>query len=181
MLPFSASLLMQPNVARETTPRAGAVVPATRFVVRATVDASTPRFTMRPLARLVELERAVAPDDCAGTIAGAIGSAKTARIDKNVEHTKNAPANRNTVPMAFFATVAILRLFIHYSPADANPTNPPFPAHTKRYTTTIVCLYYNIFGTICPDRKHGLTKDTRIKNAPWGITLFSIFFKHAFK
>ena len=116
----------EPVVARETTPRAGAVVPATRFVVRATVDASTPRFTIRPLARLVELERAVAFDVCIGTTAGAIGSANTARIDKNVEHTKNAPAKRNTVPMAFFATVAILRLFIHYSPADANPTNPPF-------------------------------------------------------
>ena len=32
---------------------------------------------------------------------GAIGSANTARIDTNVEQTRNAPANKNTVPIAF--------------------------------------------------------------------------------
>ena len=45
--------------------------------------------------------------------AGAIGSAKTARIDTNVEQTKNAPANRNTVPIAFLQCSAKLRLFIN--------------------------------------------------------------------
>ncbi len=40
------------------------------------------------------------------------GSAKAVRIDKNVEHTKNAAANKNTVPNAFLKTSPKLRLFI---------------------------------------------------------------------
>lgn len=56
---------------------------------------------------------------------GAIGSAKTARIDNKVEQTKNAPANKNTVPTAFLQKSAILRLFINYSPVfRENPENP---------------------------------------------------------
>ena len=99
---------------RETTPRDAFVVPATRFgavAVRATVAADIPRFVVRPDARFVVFVRGDALV-CVGTIVGAIGSANTARIDKNVEQTKNAPASRNTVPTAFFATNAISRFFI---------------------------------------------------------------------
>ena len=117
---------VEPVVLRETTPRGDTlVVPATRLVVRATVAPDVPRLTVRPAARFVEFARGDA-FDCVGATTGAIGSAKTARMDKNVEQTKKAPAKRNIVPTAFFATDAILRLFIHYSPADTNPTNPPF-------------------------------------------------------
>lgn len=56
---------------------------------------------------------ASAPDDVGTVFAGAIGSANTARIDNNVEQTKNAPANKNTVPIAFFTCSAKLRLFIN--------------------------------------------------------------------
>lgn len=56
---------------------------------------------------------------------GAIGSAKTARMDNKVEQTKNAPANKNTVPTAFLQKSAILRLFINYSPVfRGTPENP---------------------------------------------------------
>ena len=47
--------------------------------------------------------------------AGAIGSAKTARIDNNVEQIKNAPANRNTVPIAFLYAFVIFWFFIELS------------------------------------------------------------------
>lgn len=141
-------------VARDTTPRDRLVVPATRpvaDVVRATVAFDTPRFVVRPDARFVAFVRGDA-FDCTGVIAGAIGSANTARIDKNVEHTKNAPAKRNTVPTAFFATNAISRLFIHYSPADAKSMNPPFLACQTGHTTIVVRLYYNIFSAICKEQ-----------------------------
>ena len=44
-------------VPRDTIPRDALVVPATRFVVRATVSAETPRFTVRPAARFVAFVR----------------------------------------------------------------------------------------------------------------------------
>lgn len=49
------------------------------------------------------------------TLTGAIGSAKTARIDNNVEQTKNAPASKNTVPTAFLQQSAIFWRFIKLS------------------------------------------------------------------
>jgi hypothetical protein len=62
--------------------------------------------------------RALFPARCAwgptnvGSITGATGSANTARIDKNVEHTKNAPANKKTVLTAFFNDFATVLVFI---------------------------------------------------------------------
>ena len=47
--------------------------------------------------------------------AGTIGSANTERIDINVEHTKNAAANKNTVPMAFFNEFVFTRKVIIFS------------------------------------------------------------------
>lgn len=65
---------------------------------------------------VVRRDVAVVRGDCAVTIApvvGAIGSANTARIDNNVEQTKNAPASKKTVPTAFLQQSAMLRLFIN--------------------------------------------------------------------
>lgn len=47
-----------------------------------------------------------------GVVVGAIGSANTARIDIKVEHTKNAPASKKTVPIAFLYKTPKLRFFI---------------------------------------------------------------------
>ena len=77
--------------------------------VRATVArdvAAVLRGLVRPELRVV----AARPDCGAATefgSYGAIGSAKTARIDNKVEQTKNAPANRKTVPTAFLKESAI--------------------------------------------------------------------------
>jgi hypothetical protein len=112
---------------RATTPRLTVAWPAdcARDVA---ADALARVATERPAGAFVTVPldaspRAVAPDErdvapeprglCAdGAICGAIGSAKTARIDKNVEHTKNAAASRNTVPAAFLNISPILRVFI---------------------------------------------------------------------
>lgn len=53
--------------------------------------------------RAVALPARVAwgPATTVDVAAGAIGSANTARIEINVEQTRNAPANKNTVPIAF--------------------------------------------------------------------------------
>lgn len=110
-------------VARDTTPRdvAAAVVRGLATVVRdATLRAVfadgvavVPRDTTFDVARR---DVALVRGDCAVTIApvvGAIGSANTARIDNNVEQTKNAPASKKTVPTAFLQQSAMLRLFIN--------------------------------------------------------------------
>ena len=55
--------------------------------------------------------------------AGAIGSANTARIDRHVEHTKNAPASKNTVPTAFLIKSVIFRRCIFCLPH--NNSNSP--------------------------------------------------------
>ena len=110
-------------VPRDVTPRdADDVVDALFVVVRDAADGrvDTPRETVAfdVVVRAVDILRddCVRPDvraDAAfargdwavgtfGTAVGETGSAKTARIDKNVEHTKNAPASKNTVPTAFF-------------------------------------------------------------------------------
>ena len=107
-------------VPRDVTPRdaVDALFVVARDAAAGRVD--TPReivaFDVVPRAVDILREDCVRPDargdvafargDCAagtfGTAVGATGSAKTARIDKNVEHTKNAPASKNTVPTAFF-------------------------------------------------------------------------------
>ncbi len=62
-------------------------------------------FVVRAVAVLrAEFTRAVV-----GIAVGAIGSAKTVRIDNNVEQIKNAPASKNIVPTAFlYASVIFL-------------------------------------------------------------------------
>lgn len=93
----------RPDTLRAAT---GAVVP------RATVAAAVPRdvAVVRADVRAVAPARGDWAD--AGVTAGAIGSANTARIDNNVEQTKNAPASKNTVPTAFLQKSPKLRLFI---------------------------------------------------------------------
>lgn len=110
-------------VARDTTPRdvvvavvrglATVVRDATLRAVFADGVAVVPRDTTFDVARR---DVALVRGDCAVTIApvvGAIGSANTARIDNNVEQTKNAPASKKTVPTAFLQQSAMLRLFIN--------------------------------------------------------------------
>ena len=61
---------------------------------------------------------------------GAIGSAKTERIEINVEQTKKAVANKNNVPIAFLQEFALIRIFIEKSPALlSQATNADFPAN----------------------------------------------------
>jgi hypothetical protein len=66
--------------------------------------------------RLLAVARGlVRPLRCGNVFAGAIGSANTERIDINVEHTKNAAANKNTVPIAFLQEFAFIRNVIIFS------------------------------------------------------------------
>lgn len=124
-------------VVRDVTPRDATAAGAVPVVPRDTVlrdvtareefttlpDAAVPRDTVAVV--VAELPRGlvralrtfdVARGDCdaaaVGTT-GATGSANTARIDSNVEQTKKAPANKNTVPTAFLQKSATLRLFIN--------------------------------------------------------------------
>lgn len=100
--------------ARDTTLRVVAARDAVVFVaVRATFVFAT---VFRGVARDAR-DVAVPARDAWGVFSvllstGAIGSAKTARIDKNVEQTKNAPANKNTVPTAFLQQAVIFWRFI---------------------------------------------------------------------
>ena len=78
------------DVVRATTLRCCVFAREAPSVVVRTRDAAL----LRPDARDVAFARGDAAFDTVGEITGAIGSAKTARIDKNVEHTKNAPASK---------------------------------------------------------------------------------------
>lgn len=77
------------------------------------VRATVARDVVAALRGLVrpELRVVAARPDCGAATEfasnGIIGSAKTARIDNSVEHTKNAPASRKTVPTAFLKESAI--------------------------------------------------------------------------
>ena len=106
-------------VARDVTVRATfARVAVAAFVVA--------REDARGLVRDVPA-RPVAAADCVTISVGAIGSANTARIDNNVEQTKNAPASKKTVPMAFLQKSATLRLFINTLLfSGKRPENPLF-------------------------------------------------------
>ena len=90
----------RPDTARDAVPLG--------VVVRATVV----RLAFARLRGLARPERGFDARPLCGaatefSFIGAIGSANTERIDKNVEHTKNAPASKNTVPMAFLNESAI--------------------------------------------------------------------------
>jgi len=148
-------------VARDAT---GVVTAVRVAVVRAdtvrgdatTFDAPVPRETVvavvpRGLARPVRV--APAADDCGTAIiisfAGAIGSANTARIDTKVEQTKNAPASKNTVPIAFLHKSATLRLFINFLPMGRKGPKPSlFMVKAHRAPPYTLCNY-NIFDGGC--------------------------------
>ena len=101
---------------RDTTLRVVVLLPVARDGVSAVVRTRNPEFARE--ARDVAFARGDAVFTAVGVITGAIGSANTARIDKNVEQTKNAPANKNAVLNAFLAKLATSCLFIKRSPAD---------------------------------------------------------------
>ena len=114
------------TVARDTVPRDA--VPRdviARGDVATVVAVAVPRDTVFVALRrdvvavlrgdAVPARVAWGPMAATDVVIGAIGSANTERIDTNVEHTKNAPASKNTVPMAFLQKSAKLRLFIKLS------------------------------------------------------------------
>lgn len=106
----------------DVTPRDETVLFATVDVPRLTalleVDA---RVALAELARDVVVRAtfarlfAVARGDvrpvfcCVVKFVSTIGSANTERIETNVEQTKNAAANKNTVPIAFLQELAFIR------------------------------------------------------------------------
>ena len=81
------------------------------FVARDCVERDTvERFDV------VFVERGlVRPDFCAVALVSTIGSANTERIETNVEQTKNAAANKNIVPIAFFTEFVFMRNVIGFS------------------------------------------------------------------
>lgn len=86
-------------VPRDVTARdvvAAALVPRDTVFVAVRRDVA---FVLRAVALPARV--AWGPATTVDVAAGAIGSANTARIDTNVEQTRNAPANKNTVPIAF--------------------------------------------------------------------------------
>ena len=82
------------------------------LTVRAERERATVLRATVPLLRAAA--RAGLTCDCA-TVVGAIGSANTVRIDNKVEQIKNAPASKNTVPIAFLYASAIFWFFIELS------------------------------------------------------------------
>ena len=144
---------------RATTLRDGAVV-VVRVVVRVArprevvardgaVVAVVPRYTVvvavvvRGLARpeRVALPARWARGEIVSAFTGAIGSANAARIDINVEHVKNAPPNKKTVPMAFLQQLENLRLVIFTLPrAWDMPRNPYFLCIYVRHKACILCI-----------------------------------------
>lgn len=129
---------------RAVTPRDGVVVCALmlRTLARGeTVLDVTPRDVVvrdadagvtvvrAALARFCVVARGlVRPNLCGNVFAGATGSANTERIDINVEQTKNAAANKNTVPIAFFKEFAFIRKFMIFSCLNSCAKTADFPA-----------------------------------------------------
>jgi len=135
--------------ARDATVRLVAAPPA--VAVRATVaEPVVPRGLARP-ERDVAVPARVAWGVAPVAPTGAIGSANTARMDTNVEHTKNAAANKKTVPIAFLQKSPILRLFINYSPAIPDPRKTAVSQAYQKFDTPLVELIISFF--ICPVNK----------------------------
>ena len=133
------------TVPRDETPRA---ILAFELVV--VVVALLPRFTTFALARR---EFVALRGDCAfatpTVFAGAIGSANTARIDTNVEQTKNAPASKNTVPTAFLQKSVILRLVINTLLLSGNARKTRCLTERTPNGIRLYCCNYNIFAWGC--------------------------------
>lgn len=114
-------------VVRDVTPRATVAFDGFAVVVpRVTILDDVDRDDAgRADARTFPDVRADETIGVADTVAtGAIGSANTARMDNNVEQTKNAPASKNTVPIAFLTCSAKLRLFINALLYSGNARKP---------------------------------------------------------
>jgi hypothetical protein len=104
------------------------------------------RGLARPDVRAVLPARAAWGVAYAVSSTGAIGSAKTARIDKNVEHTKNAPANKKTVLTAFFSDFATVSVFMNISPCVPRiPRIPTFYILRTAQYAFIIYLIISIF------------------------------------
>lgn len=88
------------------------------------------------------------------TVTGAIGSANTARIDTNVEQTKNAPASKKTVPIAFLICSAKLRFFIETPPGSGN-------ARKIRRSADWLCINHPPFYVIITFLRRAVNKKTR--------------------
>ena len=94
-----------------------AVVVVARFVVLLDVvervafaEVARDAVVRATLARLLAVARGdVRPVFCIAAPVSTIGSANTERIETNVEQTKNAAANKNTVPIAFLQELAFIR------------------------------------------------------------------------
>ena len=99
---------------------------------------------------------------------GAIGSANTERIDKNVEQTKNAPASKNTVPIAFLNESAKLRFFIKHSLCSGKDRNP---ANFARNGHAITSLFYIIISFL----RMSVNKKTRNKQYEF-MNLYQFYF-----
>ena len=120
---------------------------ATFGAVRATVRFAT---LLRGLARLGVRDVALpARGDCGAaadvtSIIGATGSANTDRIDSTVEQTKNAPASKNIVPIAFLIEFAMFLVFIKLSLCSGEmPRNPTFLWFD---TMRVACLFLIIIS-----------------------------------
>ena len=133
---------------RDDTPRADVAV------VLATVELDAfARVVVRPVARAVVPARGDCGPFAVTTGTGAIGSANTARIDNNVEQTKNAPANRNTVPTAFLQNSTRLRFLINLLPVFRDARKPTTFGTQKHTASRPVCYNYNILCGVCKDHK----------------------------
>lgn len=98
-------------IPREETVRvAVAVREAVALDAVGVVDAARDVVERDTLVRLVALERGLwRPVDWFVAFVSNIGSANTERIEINVEQTKNAAANKNTVPIAFLQQFVFIR------------------------------------------------------------------------
>ena len=103
-----AGLVFLAETLRVASPRDAFAAVAVAVVGRA--DVAPLRGFVRPDVR-GDVAPCAAPDSFSNT--GPIGSAKTTRIDNNVEHTKNAPINNKTVPSAFLQKFPTERFFIY--------------------------------------------------------------------
>lgn len=140
---FVAVEFVRDTTLRDATPR-DAAAEFVAVVGRAVFDADVPRGLARPDRG--DWVCAIMAD---ASMVGAIGSAKTTRIDNNVEHTKNAPINNNTVPSAFLYKFITERFFMHTlhifreRPKSTSLLGKSFHELYPRF------VYYNIFTRAC--------------------------------
>ena len=87
--------------------------------------------------RDVVVERGlIRPETRPELVAETTGSANTERIEITVEHTKNAAANKNTVPTAFLQEFTFIRILIKISCRLSYETTPRFSGFFIQYSFT---------------------------------------------